>query len=609
MQKDVETNQKLTKKERKRKNIEEKERRMQEESGVWRNYFRLIFKTKLPVAWIGLLVVLNLVQVNLSLAFPQFTEKIMAGVLTNPIIFGAVAVIVGDIVMSGIIRYISSVTRFKIDMSYRRLIWKRLMKSPIQLFDEVKPSEMVSRAANDTSTLSAVIAGILPSIISLIYSSFYIIVVLAKYDWRLSLGLLVYTPIYVISIVWYGKWNFRANKRIYNRLASLTQFLSELLVNIPLIKSFATEEKENKRGREKLQEYYHASMRNSIINWINVPLNSILWLIMDLFVIIFGIYLISANVIPLSSWISFFMYVGMYLGILESFATIYIQLKQSQGSTVRIAQLVEGKLEVYDGEKKVEKAHQDLVFEHVNFGYSTETGTVLEDVSMTIPYGKTTALIGPSGSGKSTLLTLIQQLYQPDKGKILFGGSDISEYNLVEWRNLFSYVAQESPLFDGTIRENILYGVDGNVTEEQLIHAAKLANAYEFIQNSSEGFETSVGEGGSNLSGGQRQRIAIARAVLRDADILLLDEVTASLDGQSEQVIQEALQKLMRDKTTIVVAHDLSTVIESHQIILINEEGTVDAIGNHQELLEKSSLYRQIIEYLAYSSSQPNISM
>lgn len=270
---------------------------------------------------------------------------------------------------------------------------------------------VISRAANDTSTLSAFVAGILPSIISMIYSSFFIIIVLAKYDWRLSLGLIVYTPIYILAIVWYGKWNYRANKRIYNRLASLTQFLSELLVNIPLIKSFAMEEKENECGREKLQEYYHTSMSNSLINWINVPLISVLWLIMDLFVIIFGIYLISTNVLPLSSWISFFMYVGMYLGILETFATTYIQLKQSQGSTSRIAQLVEGDLEVYDSEKEVESAQQDLVFDHVDFGYSTETGNVLYDISITIPHGKTTALIGPSGSGKSTLLTLIQELF------------------------------------------------------------------------------------------------------------------------------------------------------------------------------------------------------
>lgn len=562
---------------------------------MWRSYIRLLFKTKLPWFWLGLLTALNIADITLGLLLPAYTAQVATGVITSTVITGVVVVIVVRVLFSGIIRYIAKITSYKIDIRYRKLIWNRLMRSPIKLYDSVKPNEMVSRTVNDTTQISAVISGLLPALVGMVYGTVYIAKVLYGYDWRLSAGLLVYSPVYVIAIIFYGKWNYRTHKYTQNRLAGLTQFLSELLVSIPLIKSFANEKKETNRGRDNIQLYYKANMKRSLTAWVNTPLTSILNLVMELFVIIFGIYLVTQGTITLQIWIAFFMYVGMYFGMLETFGIMYTQIKQSQGATSRIAHLVENDLEQYHRELEVHNNQLDLEFDHLTFAYGDKL--VLEDVSFTIPYGQVTAIVGPSGGGKSTILSLLQQLYHPNDGQILFGGTPVEKFHLDSWRGLFSYVAQDSPLFAGSIRENIVYGLDREVTESELIQAAENANILGFINEQPEKFDAPVGERGSSLSGGQRQRVAIARAFLRNSDFLLLDEAMASLDVQSEKAVQAAMNVLMEGRTAVVVAHDLSIIRNADQIILLNE-GKVETTGSHEEVLKESELYRQFVEFL-----------
>ena len=569
--------------------------RRQQESGMWKSYVRLLFKTKLPWFWLGFLTLLNIADITLGLLLPAYTAQVASGVITSTVITGVVVVIVVRVLFSGIIRYIAKITSYKIDIRYRKLIWNRLMRSPIKLFDDVKPSEMVSRTVNDTSQISTVISGLLPGLVGMAYGTVYIAKVLYGYDWRLSAGLVLYTPVYVLSIIYYGKWNYRTHKYTQNRLAGLTQFLSELLVSIPLIKSFANEQKETDRGKDNIQLYYRANMKRSLTAWVNTPLTSILNLVMELFVIVFGIYLVTQGTITIQIWIAFFMYVGMYFGMLETFGLMYTQIKQSQGATSRIAHLVENDLEQYHREQEVNSNQLDLEFNHVTFAYGDKL--VLDEVSFAVPYGKVTAIVGPSGGGKSTILALLQQLYHPIDGQISFGGTPIEKFHLDSWRNLFSYVAQDSPLFAGTIRENIMYGLEREVSESELINAAENANILTFINEQPDKFDAPVGEGGSSLSGGQRQRIAIARAFLRNSDFLLLDEAMASLDVQSEKAVQAAMSVLMEGRTAIVVAHDLSIIRNADQIILLNE-GKVETTGTHDEVIKESELYRQFVEFL-----------
>ncbi|CEG29390.1 ABC transporter ATP-binding protein [Bacillus sp. B-jedd] len=566
----------------------------QNEKGIWKAYLKLMFKAKLPWKWLIFAIVLNLISTTLTLIFPQYMQKIYSGVFTNPVIFGALAILLFNVIFNGIVRYVGKLTMYKIDVSYRGLIWERLMHSPLTLYDKVKPTEMVSRITLDAGTISQVLGGWGPGIISMVYSTVGVIAILFTYDWHLGLAVLVYVPFYLIFNILYGKWNYRASKTTYNRLSKLTQFLSELLMSVPLIKTFVTEAKEEQRGKEQLDYYYKANLKRAIVQWVESPVYNFLSVAQEAFVIGYGAYLVKSGAITLPQWIAFFMYVGMLWPTLTTFTYLYSDIKRSQGATSRIADLIDSPIEQYEKEKPISQIQEGIVFENVAFGYGDKK--VLTDVSFSIPIGQLTAIVGPSGSGKSTLLSLLQQFYQPKSGAIsLLNGQNINEFHLNDWRKLFSYVAQDSPLISGSIRENIVFGVDREVSDIEIMQAADAANALRFIKDFPNGFDSDVGEAGSNLSGGQRQRIAIARAILRNSPILLLDEATASLDSQSEKVVQEAMRRLMKDHTTVMIAHDLSTIRDADQIVLL-DSGKVDGIGTHQELMETNELYQLFVK-------------
>jgi ATP-binding cassette subfamily B protein AbcA/BmrA len=265
------------------------------------------------------------------------------------------------------------------------------------------------------------------------------------------------------------------------------------------------------------------------------------------------------------------------------------------GATERLSQILE-----HEQEEQLEGAVQvdptlPLIIDQVSFSYPT-SDVVLRQLSFTIEPGQVTAIVGPSGSGKTTLFSLLERFYEPTEGIIRQGETPIQEFNLREWRQQFGYVSQESPLLAGTVRENICYGMDREVTDEEVHQAARLAFADEFIQALPDGYETEVGERGIKLSGGQRQRIAIARAILQNPKILMLDEATSNLDSTSEKVVQEALANLMKGRTTLVIAHRLSTVVDADKIVVI-EKGRVTGEGTHEELWKSHTLYQQLVKH------------
>lgn len=559
---------------------------------IWKSYLKLIFRAKLPYFWILLCIVFQLLYSKLQFLFPGYSQKILAGDISKPIIYGAMAVIVGKTLLDGIIRVISKITNLKIDKSFRTLVWDKLLHSPISLFDKEKPNELVSRTSSDTANISIMFSYIIPSTIGMVYFTYTTIQELFVYNWMLGAIQLVYIPIYLVLTIWYGSWQYKTNKKVQEKLSMLTQFLSELLTNMHLIKAFTNEKKEEKRGKDIVEGFYRASLIRSIIDWAETPVSGVMSLIQSVIVIVSGIYLVSRNLITIDIWIAYFLYVDILYGVLNTFVYMYLDVKRSQGSTSRIAELLDGEEEEYNGLKVLEKIDEDLVFEDVSFGYGEKQ--VLSNISFKIPYGKTTAIVGESGGGKTTALSLIQRFYSPDSGSIKLGNTSIKDFNLKEWRNAFSYVSQDSPLLSGTIKENIMYGVKREVSEDELIKVAKSANLLEVINTFPNGFETQVGEGGCKLSGGQRQRIAIARALLRDSEILLLDEPTANLDNQAEKAIQEAMDNLSKDRTTIVIAHDLATIKDANQIILI-DSGEVKGIGTHEELLKTNEIYKLLV--------------
>lgn len=563
-----------------------------EKDPIWRPFIKLLFKAKLPYFWIILLTAITLGEASLALMFPDLTKNIVGGNIQKSIVFGAIAVIVGRIMLSGIIRFISKVTMFKIDKSYRSLIWKQLMLSPVGLFDKVKANEMVSRTSTDTTKISMIFSYVVPNLIGVTFTSVGVVAILFSYDWRLGLAQLIFIPMYIGFYIWYGRWSYKVNKLLQAKLATLTQFLSELLVNIPLIKTFVTEKKEDERGKENIQTYYKASIKKGLVNWIEHPMTGLFSVLQSILVIGLGIFFVSRGDITIDTWIAYFLYVDLLYGVLGTYGYMFIELKLSQGATSRIAQLIEHPEEVYERKYPLTEIKDDIVFDDVTFGYGSKE--VLSNVSFTVPHGKVTAIVGPSGGGKTTILSLLEQFYQAEPNTIRLGNTPIEDFQLDDWRKQFGYVAQDIPLLSGTIKENMVYGVDREVSEFELTEAAKQANALEFIQNAG-GFDADIGESGKKLSGGQRQRIAIARVILRNPQILLLDEATSNLDSRSEQAVEEAMNTLMEGRTTIVIAHDLSTVRDADQIVVI-DGGTVSGRGTHEELMQANELYQSFVK-------------
>ena len=572
--------------------MDNKENKIKKQS-IWKSYLKLMFRAKLPYVWILLCVIFQLFYSKLQFLFPGYSQQILGGDISKPVIYGAIAVIIGRTILDGIIRVISKITNFKIDRNFRRLVWRKLLHSPISLFDKEKPNELVSRTAADTANISIMFSYIIPSTIGMVYFTYITIQELFTYDKSLGIIQLIYIPIYLGLTIWYGSWQYKTNRKVQENLSKLTQFLSELLGNMSLIKAFANENKEEKRGKDIIQGFYKVSLIRSIIDWAETPVSGILSLIQSVIVIVSGIYLVSRDIITIDIWIGYFLYVDMLYGVLNTFVYMYLDVKRSQGATARIAELLDGEEEDYNGSKALEQLDNNLIFEDVSFGYGEKQ--VLSNISFKVPYGKTTAIVGESGGGKTTILSLIQRFYEPNSGEIKFGNTSIKDFNLKEWRNIFSYVSQDSPLLSGTIKENIMYGVDREVSEEELIEVSKIANLLEVINIFPNGFETQVGEGGCKLSGGQRQRIAIARALLRDSQVLLLDEPTTNLDNQSEKSIQEAMDNLLKDRTTIVIAHDLSTIKDANQIVVI-DSGEIKGIGSHDELLKTNEIYKLLVD-------------
>jgi ATP-binding cassette subfamily B protein AbcA/BmrA len=284
-------------------------------------------------------------------------------------------------------------------------------------------------------------------------------------------------------------------------------------------------------------------------------------------------------------------------------ASFFTAFQKAMGATERIQQLLVRSPEADKKGMETLPLDQELVFDRVSFSYE-EGKPILREIDFTVKPGETVAIVGPSGGGKTTIFSLIERFYTPDAGQIRLGPLPIDKLDLTAWRRSIGYVSQESPIMSGTIRENICYGLSREAGEDEIRRAAQLANASEFIERLPAGYETEVGERGIKLSGGQRQRIAIARAFLRNPRILLLDEATSNLDSESEMYVQQALKNLMKGRTTLIIAHRLSTVVEADQILVL-EEGRITGRGAHEELMATHDLYRRLAKQQLQTARTP----
>ncbi len=554
----------------------------------WKPFKKLIKQTKLPYGWILLCIAASLLVAELNVLFPDYTEQITSGDFSAKIIIVTIAVLLGGAFADTLYQTSCMIVKGMIDKRFRNVVWKKVLRLPVSYYHDDGTSEIISRVTEDTTLLSTFLTDDVAGLVSNIYTLIATAVMLFSYDWHLVVAELIIIPIVIVMGIIKGRVDFKWNNRLQFKVAELTAGIAEILTNIPLIKTFGQEEKATKQSEEKTGELFKTKMKMTWIANAFSSVSTVLTVVESLIVIFFGIYLIRRNIITVSIWVAFYLYSTNLSGSVDSIMSIWNDLKTAQGAMLRISELACEKEDPYDEGEPFENLNADIRFENVNFSY--DDSVVLKNLSLDIPAGKTTAIVGMSGAGKSTIMNLIERFYTPNDGSISYGGTDINDFSLRSWRRAVGYVTQDAYLVDGTVRDNLLYSYDGEISDEELLSMLDSFAMKDLIDELNNGLDTDVGESGSALSGGQRQRVCIARMLLNPPEIVLLDEVTSNLDASAENKVDKALENLLNGRTVIMVTHKVMGVKDADNIIVL-DNGSVKESGTFSELMNNDGLF------------------
>ena len=482
--------------------------------------------------------------------------------------------------------------------SVRNNLYNHLHKLSMSFFDKANTGELTSIVLSDVANMRVAFgtsfhkAFVEPINILVFVSLLFIINV------KLAFFALIIVPFTSGVIFWIGRSIRRKAKRTAEQIAGIMGILTEILNSIRVVKAFGAEGFEKSRFFNEQNHYYNLVFRQSKLRLTASPITETIGTIIGVFLLwIGGLDVLVAGTMSSEDFIRFILILFSVLGPVRILGNVSIDLQKGAASAERVFRIMDTPPDIADKPDSIsiDSFSNQIEFKNVGFKYE-EGDTVLRDVTFTIPKGKVVAFVGPSGAGKSTIADLIPRFYEVKSGEILIDGHNIQDIKLRSLREKMGIVTQETILFDETIEFNITYGIK-DYSQDELKSAAKAANAYEFIIEQSKGFQTIIGEKGVRLSGGQRQRLAIARAILRNSPILILDEATSSLDTESERKVQIALENLMRDRTTLVIAHRLSTIQQADSIIVL-DKGKLVETGNHESLINRGGLYAKLYKLI-----------
>ena len=555
------------------------------------NYFAVLKGIKLPWIIILLSFAFSIIMMNAELQVATMTADIIdvsQKAIDAAKLINYVSVAILSAVCTIFSNYFTRRMEETISLRVRTKLWDKIMHLPTKYYDQDNGDELVSRVTSDAEAPSSLFTMAVSCVVCVV-TTVQAFMQLFDYNALLAKYSLIIIPLALFLCIAIAIMQFKLGVYSTTTMAGSTGYLAERVRNFRLIKSAVAEKLEEEMGKWNFKRMYKADF----LGWLLVAFYQLAMQIFSIMfiviVFVIGGQLVAKGEVTIGDLTGFYMITGIVAMQLMQFFMNVGSVFGTFGTMKKITQVTETLSESEEGEE-VPQVCENIRFDHVTFGY-TEERDVLKDVTMEIPMGKVTAIIGGNGAGKSTVFKLLTRLYEPEEGQITFQGEPVADYNVTQWRDRFAYVFQKNPLVSGTVRDNLTYGLEREVSDDELIEVTKRANCYDCIMSKPEGFNEDVGLDGSNFSGGQGQCISIARAMLRDADYLLLDEATSNLDVLSEAMVTEALDHLMENKTTIMIAHNYAATKNADNIIVMRD-GTVEASGTPQEMLAHNAYYQ-----------------
>jgi ATP-binding cassette, subfamily B, bacterial len=490
--------------------------------------------------------------------------------------------------------YLAHVAGWGVVADVRKYVYDHMQRMSLRFYEDKQVGQLMSNVINDTDLFEQFISHAIPDVVVNFVTLFAVTAVLFTLNWQLALLSIIPIPLVVMSLRIYARYVRPAFRNRQKQLGDLNALLNDNLAGIREIKAFTREDDESKRVYQGIDNYRKSLLSALRLMAIFQPFVEFTSSIGTLIVIFFGGRLALQGTLPVADLVAFFLYLESFYTPVRNLSGAWEAVQSSLAGADRLSDLLAEPQEpqnVRGAEPVKGRVRGEIVFENVNFEYVPNV-RVLENISLDIPARSVLALVGPTGVGKSTLVSLIPRFYDLTSGRIRLDGRDLHEYTLESLRQQISIVLQDVFLFYGTVRDNLLFGRP-DASEAEIEAATKAANAHDFIVDLPMGYDTLIGERGVKLSGGQKQRLSIARAILKDAPILILDEATSSVDTETELLIQQAIERLMQGRTTIVIAHRLSTVRNADKIVVLEDKSILE-VGTHAELLRLNGLYKRL---------------